>query len=67
MAVLKNSAKPNFFAILISYSVLVECFSKFINFVTVFDSIAFIAVTHIEVKNPRALIITVVDVEIYVS
>ena len=62
IAPLINSAIPIFLAILISYSVFVECYSLIINFIIVDDKILFINDTISEAKNPRKLIITLVVV-----
>lgn len=57
-----NSAIPIFVAILISYSVLVACYSLLINFIIFDDKIPFITDTIRDATNPKKLIIIIVVV-----
>lgn len=57
-----NSAKPIFLAILMSYSVFVECYSLIINLIIVDDKILFIKEIMSDAKKPKKLIITAVVV-----
>lgn len=58
MAVFKNYAVPNFLATLISYSVLVECYSNSANFLIIRANALFMIDIKTEATTPKIVMIS---------